>query len=370
MDKKIKRKAEVSLERAEREGLQIGDMLRSAYEDSEPSEDMTSSQDDAPLSGQFEKKEESETPAHEDSQQSRMKMPWEEEEELAEELTVMMPPVSSVQGESMREESSKQIATSEPDLPEPMWWKEEPIGNTESSVPEPFLVIVEDVVKKIGTKRVLDDFSLEIPQGHVMGLLGPNGAGKTTLLKVLAGLAHINRGRIWIQGEEAGLETKRLVSYLPDTPLLPDEMTTKRAKKYFAKYFKDFNKKRFDMLVERMEIPLRKKIGKMSKGYRDRLSLCLIMSRDAALYLLDEPLGGVDPMVRDDILRLLQETMSPVSTMLIATHQLRDLEALFTDVCIMKDGKAIRYGSVEAIRQEEKMSLSAYYKKIFGEVSE
>lgn len=228
------------------------------------------------------------------------------------------------------------------------------------------VVLISHLSKKIAGQTVLQDINLALLNGHVLGLLGPNGSGKTTLLRILAGLAHKSGGRVEIDGMEPGTETKALVSYLPDTLFLSDDMTVERARHYFETFFMDFDRERFDALAERLALPKHTKISKMSKGYRDRLAVSLAMSRRARLYLLDEPLGGVDPIVRDEVLDILIEALGDEATMLITTHQVCDLERIFDEVCFLKEGSIVRYGAAEAIRQEENADLDAVYRTIFG----
>ena len=228
------------------------------------------------------------------------------------------------------------------------------------------VVLISHLYKKIAKKTVLNDINLALFNGHVLGLLGPNGSGKTTLLRILAGLAHPNAGRVEIDGITPGTETKSMVSYLPDTLFLGQEMTVEAARKYYETFFMDFDRDRFEELSERFQLPKGTKVGKMSKGYRDRLAVALVMSRRARLYLLDEPLGGVDPVVRDEILDILVEALGDEATMLITTHQVRDLERIFDEVCFLREGTIARYGVAEEIRQEEQADLDHVYRTIFG----
>lgn len=228
------------------------------------------------------------------------------------------------------------------------------------------VALVSHLSKRIANKVVLEDVNLALFNGHVLGLLGPNGSGKTTLLRILAGLAHPSSGRVEIDGIVPGTETKAMVSYLPDTLFLGQEMTVESARRYFQTFFMDFDRDRFEELAARFHLPERTKVSKMSKGYRDRLAVALVMSRRARLYLLDEPLGGVDPVVRDEILDLLVEALGDDATMLITTHQVRDLERIFDEVCFLQEGKIARYGVAEEIRNEEGADLDHVYRTIFG----
>lgn len=262
--------------------------------------------------------------------------------------------------DDLMQAESPEIAQSEEVLSE-----EAPEDGLPEGEGEP-VVLISHLSKKIAGQTVLQDINLALLNGHVLGLLGPNGSGKTTLLRILAGLAHKSGGRVEIDGMEPGTETKALVSYLPDTLFLSDDMTVERARHYFETFFMDFDRERFDALAERLALPKHTKISKMSKGYRDRLAVSLAMSRRARLYLLDEPLGGVDPIVRDEVLDILIEALGDEATMLITTHQVRDLERIFDEVCFLKEGSIVRYGAAEAIRQEENADLDAVYRTIFG----
>lgn len=287
-----------------------------------------------------------------------------EEEPVAESVETPTSDWLSVPTEKSAENSAENIA--EDTAPLPVVDDEAiPEDGLPEGEGEP-VVLISHLSKKIAGQTVLKDIDLALLNGHVLGLLGPNGSGKTTLLRILAGLAHKSGGRVEIDGMEPGTETKALVSYLPDTLFLSDDMTVERARHYFETFFMDFDRERFDTLAERLALPKHTKISKMSKGYRDRLAVSLAMSRRARLYLLDEPLGGVDPIVRDEVLDILIEALGDEATMLITTHQVRDLERIFDEVCFLKEGSIVRYGAAEAIRQEENADLDAVYRTIFG----
>lgn len=227
------------------------------------------------------------------------------------------------------------------------------------------VVLIRDLKKRIGSVQALDGVNLALLQGHVLGLLGPNGSGKTTLLRILAGLAHPTSGRVEIDGMTPGIETKKIVSYLPDRQFLPDDMTVERARAFFSKFFLDFDQARFDELTERLKLPRKTKLVRLSKGFRDRLTISLVMSRRARLYLLDEPLGGVDPVVREEVMDILIEAMGQDATLLITTHQVRDLERIFDEVCFLREGKVVQYGPAEVVREEAGADLDAVYRRIY-----
>ncbi len=300
-----------------------------------------------------------------------LSVPTEESaENTAENIAEDTAPLPVVDDEAIPEDGpiqaeSPEMVQSEEVLAEEAPLEEAPEDGLPEGEGEP-VVLISHLSKKIAGQTVLQDINLALLNGHVLGLLGPNGSGKTTLLRILAGLAHKSGGRVEIDGMEPGTETKALVSYLPDTLFLSDDMTVERARHYFETFFMDFDRERFDALAERLALPKHTKISKMSKGYRDRLAVSLAMSRRARLYLLDEPLGGVDPIVRDEVLDILIEALGDEATMLITTHQVRDLERIFDEVCFLKEGSIVRYGAAEAIRQEENADLDAVYRTIFG----
>lgn len=286
-------------------------------------------------------------------------------ENTAETIAEDTAPLPVADDEAIPEDDPMQAESPEIEQSEEVLSEEVPEDGLPEGEGEP-VVLISHLSKKIAGQTVLKDINLALLNGHVLGLLGPNGSGKTTLLRILAGLAHKSGGRVEIDGMEPGTETKALVSYLPDTLFLSDDMTVERARHYFETFFMDFDRERFDALAERLALPKHTKISKMSKGYRDRLAVSLAMSRRARLYLLDEPLGGVDPIVRDEVLDILIEALGDEATMLITTHQVRDLERIFDEVCFLKEGSLVRYGAAEAIRQEENADLDAVYRTIFG----
>lgn len=312
-----------------------------------------------------------ETPVVEETEESFRTRPWimpeppelpvaPSEEEEADSVPLTVP--SSVAEET---ETDEQDGTARIAVVPGLEGMDEMDDENETEADRP-VALISHLCKKIAGKPVLEDVNLALLNGHVLGLLGPNGSGKTTLLRILAGLAHPSSGRVEIDGIVPGTETKGMVSYLPDTLFLGPEMTVESARKYFQTFFMDFDRERFDELAQRLNLPERTKVSKMSKGYRDRLAVALVMSRRARLYLLDEPLGGVDPVVRDEILDILVEALGDEATMLITTHQVRDLERIFDEVCFLREGKVARYGVAEEIRNEEKADLDHVYRSIFG----
>lgn len=230
---------------------------------------------------------------------------------------------------------------------------------------EEVCVEVQGLTKRYGKTVALAGVDLTLIKGHVLGILGPNGAGKTTLMKILAGLCHPDKGMAQIDGLKVGLETKRITSYLPDVNVLADDMPVKRVKKFYMDFFPDFDEQKCDRLMQRMNIPMDVRVGELSKGYQERLMVAMVMSRNAKLYILDEPIGGVDPVARDMILDAIIENIDEDSTMIITTHLVRDMERIFDEVVFIKDGQIAMQGHAEVLRDEHGCQLDDLYKQIF-----
>lgn len=220
--------------------------------------------------------------------------------------------------------------------------------------------------KKIGKKLVLDNINLQVAEGQILGLLGENGSGKTSLLRIIAGLAHPDKGQLTVDNIQVGRLTKTMVSFLPDIAFLSNDSSMESAASYFRKFFPDFDQTLFADLANKLAIPSKMKFSAMSKGFRDRLQLALVMSRRARLFLLDEPLGGVDPIVRDEILNILEERIRQGSTMIISSHQIHDMERLFSHAAFIKEGRIIGLRPVDDFRSGGK-SLDEAYKELFKE---
>ena len=227
------------------------------------------------------------------------------------------------------------------------------------------IVEIKNLTKEFDFVRALDDVSLEIPEGHIIGLLGPNGSGKTTLLKILAGMYAEYRGEVLIDGVKPGAETKAHVAYLPDRSGIPAEMAVSDIVKIYRTFFDEFDEEKCKRLLETFDIKMQQMPKEMSKGMIDKLQICLVMSRNARLYLLDEPIGGVDVEARDHILDLIIENFNPKGTMLIVTHLVRDIERLFDSVIILKRGKVEKFTDSDRLRSEYGMSLEGALKEIF-----
>lgn len=214
-------------------------------------------------------------------------------------------------------------------------------------------------------RMVLNDVSFDIPAGKIVGLLGPNGCGKTTLLKILSGCIHDYEGKILIGGNAPGVITKSETAFLPDTTYLSERFRTIDAIDYFNDFFFDFDKNKALEFVSRFNLDPKQKIKTMSKGMQEKVQLLLVMSRKARLYLLDEPLGGVDPAARESILNMIMDNYAEKSTLMLSTHMVNDLEASFNHVLILGHGKVLVNTSIDNVRQSG-MTLEEVFKEVIG----
>ena len=227
------------------------------------------------------------------------------------------------------------------------------------------LLIVDGLTKYYRSFPSLSDFSLTLTEGKIVALLGPNGSGKTTLLKIIAGLLTPNAGNVSILGCPPGEESRGLVAYLPDRISLPGWMSSEQAISYFADFFSDFNRAKAGAMLADLGIPLDKPLGKLSKGMREKVQLSLVMSREAKLYLLDEPISGVDPAAREYILRTILTCHSPESTVLISTHLIADVEEVIDEFVFIRDGRLLCFDSADEARKREGKTLDEMFREAF-----
>ena len=227
------------------------------------------------------------------------------------------------------------------------------------------LLALENVTKSYGATAALDNISLEIPAGKIVGLLGPNGSGKTTLIKMINGLLQPDQGRVLINNMDPSPATKAIVSYLPDTTYLNEQMKVKEALAYFKTFYQDFNLERAQKLLRDLEISEDSRLKQLSKGNKEKVQLILVMSREARLYVLDEPIGGVDPAARDYILNTIINNYSPTSSVLISTHLISDIESVLDEIIFLKNGKVVRQGNVDDIRYESGESIDQLFRQEF-----
>lgn len=215
-------------------------------------------------------------------------------------------------------------------------------------------------------KEALHDLTLTLPRGRIVGLLGPNGSGKTTLIKLLNGLLVPDGGEILIDGEKPGPSTKAKVSYLPERTYLKNGATIRELLSYFQDFYEDFRTDRAKEMLAALRIEENARIRTLSKGTREKVQLILVMSRDASLYILDEPIAGVDPAARDYILRTIITNYNENATVLISTHLINDIENILDEVVFMKEGRLLLQTSVEEIREEKGKSVDAYFREVFA----
>ena len=227
------------------------------------------------------------------------------------------------------------------------------------------LLECSNLTKSFGNKTVLNQINLKIPNGKITGLLGPNGSGKSTLIKIINGLLVPTYGTVTVNGNQPGVETKKVVSYLPERTYLNNWMKVKQLVEYFADFYQDFDKvKAYDMLAS-LRINPNDKLATMSKGTKEKVQLILVMSRNADLYVLDEPIGGVDPAARDYILNTIISNYNPNSSILLSTHLITDIENILDDIIFLQYGNIRMYAPVDEIRDREGKSIDALFREVF-----
>ena len=227
------------------------------------------------------------------------------------------------------------------------------------------LLEVSHITKSYGNNKVLDDVTFNICKGKIVGLLGPNGSGKTTLIKLINDLLKEDSGSIKVEGLELGVETKKLISYLPDKNYLNNNMTVLELLNYFKDFYEDFRIDKAKELIGKLGLDLNQKLKTMSKGTKEKVQLILVMSRKAKLYILDEPIGGIDPAARDYIINTIVTNFSNDASLLISTHLISDLEKVLDEVIFLKNGKVVRCGSTDEIRKETKLSINDLFREEF-----
>ena len=214
-------------------------------------------------------------------------------------------------------------------------------------------------------KLALDQLTLDLPQGKIVGLLGPNGSGKTTFIKLAAGLLTPTEGTITICGQSIGPATKAIVSYLPDRPYFSRQMTVAQQLDFFQDFYADFDRSRAETMLDALGIRLDAKFRTLSKGTQEKVQLVLVMSRRAKLYLLDEPIGGVDPAARDYILNTIISNYDPSATILISTHLISDVERVLDEFIFLYQGNVVRSGNADETREETGKSLDELFREVF-----
>jgi ABC-2 type transport system ATP-binding protein len=219
--------------------------------------------------------------------------------------------------------------------------------------------------KSYFNKKALKNVDLSLEKGKILGLLGPNGSGKTTFIKIAAGILRQSKGSILIDGKKVGVDTKKVVSYLPDRNHLYKWMKIKDAVELFKDFYSDFDENRCEELLKFMDLDEDLKVTALSKGMMEKLNLTLVLSRRAKLYILDEPLAGVDPVAREKILDAIIQNYNEESSMIITTHLVNDIERVFDDVAFIKNGEIVLSGSAEDLRLEKQKSINELFKEVF-----
>ncbi|KWX78319.1 multidrug ABC transporter ATP-binding protein [Paenibacillus riograndensis] len=223
-----------------------------------------------------------------------------------------------------------------------------------------------NLTKRYGKKVALDNLNFTLPKGRIVGLLGPNGAGKTTLMKLIVSLLRDYRGSITVCGRRPGLDTKKIVSYLPDREFLYPWMTIEECIAFFRNSFADFQLDMAYAMIEELGLDPKEKVKNLSKGMQERVSISLVFARKAKLYVLDEPLAAVDPSTRDKIMRIILEHFDPESSILLSTHLIHDVESLFTDIAIVNEGRVQLYGGIGELQRDYGMPIEEIFKQLVG----
>lgn len=224
----------------------------------------------------------------------------------------------------------------------------------------------EKISKKYFSKNALTNVDLSLEQGKIIGLLGPNGSGKTTFLKIVTGLVRPSAGNITVNGYEIGYKSKELVAFLPDNEFLYNWMTIRDAREVYLKFFADFDAKRFGELLEFMKLTDDMKIKSLSKGMKEKLALALTLARDARLIVLDEPLNGVDPVAREQILGAIIKCFNPESSIIVTSHLINEIESILDEAYFLKEGSIVLHGGVDSLRSENNKSLDELYREVFA----
>ena len=227
------------------------------------------------------------------------------------------------------------------------------------------LLECKNLSKSFDNKKILKDINLIIPRGKIIGLLGKNGQGKTTLIKLINDLLTPTNGEILINGKHPGVESKKIISYLPERTYLDKEMKVIDTVNYFNEFYDNFNIEKAKKLIKDLDLDINAKLSKMSKGMQEKLQLILVMSREADLYILDEPLGGVDPATRDYILDTILSNFKDGSSVIISTHLISDIERILDEVIFIDKGKIILTGSADSLRKKESASIDEIFRRMF-----
>ena len=227
------------------------------------------------------------------------------------------------------------------------------------------LLEVKNISKSFDNKQALSDISFNISSGKIIGLLGKNGAGKTTLIKLINDLLVPTNGEILINGNKVGVESKKIISYLPERTYLNKQMKVSEVISYFKDFYDDFDEDKAKKLLKDLDLDINESLSKMSKGMQEKVQLVLVMSRNASLYILDEPLGGVDPATRDYILDTILSNFNENASIIISTHLIADIERILDEVIFIDKGKIILQSDADKLRNKEKSSIDEIFRRMF-----
>lgn len=227
------------------------------------------------------------------------------------------------------------------------------------------LLICKGVNKSYGNKKVLKDVNFSIPRGRIIGLLGKNGSGKTTLIKLINDLLTLDSGEVLIDGMKVGVESKKIISYLPERTYLDKSMTVNEVIDMFSEFYGDFDAKKARRLLKDLKLDVNSRLSKMSKGMQEKVQLVLVMSRKALLYILDEPLGGVDPATRDYILDTILTNFNEGASVIISTHLIADIERILDEVIFIDDGRIALVENADKLREKEGASIDEVFRRKF-----
>ena len=227
------------------------------------------------------------------------------------------------------------------------------------------LVKCNNLCKEFDNKQVLNNINLSLPRGKIIGLLGKNGMGKTTLIKLMNDLLTPTSGEVLINGEKPSVNSKKIISYLPERTYLDKGMKVSQILTLFEDFYENFNKEKAIKLLKDLDLDINSRVNKMSKGMQEKLQLILVMSRDAELYILDEPLGGVDPATRDYILDTILSNFSEGASVIISTHLISDIERILDEVIFIDKGNIILTSSADELRAKENLSIDEVFRRCF-----
>ena len=227
------------------------------------------------------------------------------------------------------------------------------------------LIEIINLSKSFDKKVILEDINIKIKSGKIYGLLGKNGAGKTTLIKLINDLLVPTSGEILVAGKPVGVESKKIISFLPERTYLNKQMKVFEAINYFEDFYEDFDSDKARKLIEDLDLDVNQKLSKMSKGMQEKVQLVLVMSRNADLYILDEPLGGVDPATRDYILDTILSNFSEHASVIISTHLISDIEKILDEVIFIDKGKVVLQSDADKLRKKENSSIDELFRRMF-----